>query len=93
MGLLGKICTSLFGSEPVVKETSRKSHYFIYPRNKEGKRTGQTLCVVLHDGRIFHGLSTCSQADQFNKNTGRELALNRAKQCVERYERRKALEK
>lgn len=90
MGLLDKISAAVFG-EKSSSETSRKSHYFIYPRNKEGKRTGQTLCVLMHDGRIFHGMSTCSNDDQFCKTTGRNLALTRAQQCVERYERRKAL--
>lgn len=82
MDLLNKIVEKVIGS-------SRTSHYFIYPRNKDGKRTGQTICVLLHDGRIFHGISTCSKDDQFSRETGRDLAVKRAQDCVKRFELRK----
>ena len=91
MGLLNKIMVTVFGNNEntVTPPTSRGSMYYIYPKNKEGKRTGQTLCVLLHDGRIFHGLSTCSKEDQFCRSTGRKIALIRAQGAVSRYEARK----
>lgn len=91
MGLLNKLMTVVFGSdeESSASLSSRSSQYYIYPKNKEGKRTGQTLCVLLHDGRIFHGLSTCSDKDQFCRDTGRQIALSRAQNSVVRYKARK----
>lgn len=81
---------SVFG---VKKDTSvnnsRTTHYFIYPRDKAGKRTGQTICILLHEGKMFHGISTCSEEDQFCKKTGREVALQRAERSVALYESRK----
>lgn len=90
MGLLSKIVDKLTGAaDNAAKDNSRASHYFIYPRNKDGKRTGQTLCVLLHEGKMFHGMSTCSKEDQFCKDTGRKIALIRAQSSVQRYEARK----
>lgn len=90
MSLLRKLAVAVLGGKTNETPCSRTSHYFIYPRNKEGKRTGQTVCVLLHDNRIFHGISTCSKDDQFCKDTGRNLALERANDSVRRYEIRKS---
>lgn len=57
---------------------SRSDHYYIYPRTKNGERTGHTICVLVRDGMIFHGTSLCSKKDQFVLKTGRELAKERA---------------
>lgn len=84
MGMVNKILDAVLGRKD---ETSgRDSHYFIYPRDKEGKVTGQTICVMLHDGKIFHGMSTCSKEDQYCKKTGRELARDRVLARIQRYE-------
>lgn len=64
---------------------SRKTHYFIYPRDKSGKRTGQTIAILIHEGKAFHGLAMCSEEDSFCKATGRELALERAYEALERH--------
>lgn len=88
MGLVNKIVEFVSGVK-AEKSTSRSTHYYIYPRTKDNKRTGQTLCVLLHDGKIFHGMSTCSKDDQFCKDTGRKIALIRAQSSVQRYEARK----
>lgn len=75
--------------KPEQKSTGRTSHYYVYIKDKNGKRTGQTLCLMAHDGKVFHGMSTCSKEDQFNKDTGRKIALIRAQGSVQRYEARK----
>lgn len=55
-----------------------REQYFIYPRDKSGKRTGHTICVLIRDGKIFHGTALCSGTDQFARKTGRILATERA---------------
>lgn len=68
---------------------SRSDHYFIYVRDKNGVRiTGHTICVMVRDGKIFHGTSLCSKKDNFNYETGRELALKKALESYRRYEER-----
>jgi len=57
---------------------SRTDHFFIYPQDKNGKHLGVTICVVLRDGRMYHGEALCSENDQFNKKVGRELSFERA---------------
>jgi hypothetical protein len=57
---------------------SRTDHFFIYPKDKNGKYLGVTICVVLRDGRMYHGEAICSKNDQFNKSVGRELSFERA---------------
>jgi hypothetical protein len=64
-----------------------RDKYFIYPRNKDGKRTGHTICVLLKDGKMFHGTALCSADDQFSRAEGRELAELRA---LEAYVKHKA---
>jgi len=66
--------------------------YFIYPRDKNGKLTGHSICVMMHDGKVFHGTSLCSPKDNFNKTTGRDLAYKRAVSSIERHESRAAKE-
>ncbi len=62
-----------------------RAHYFIYPRNKQGKRTGHTICVLTKDGMIFHGTALCSDGDQFEFKKGRELSMERALQAYEKH--------
>ncbi len=70
-----------------------REHYYIYTRNKHGKLTGHTICVLLKEGKIFHGVANCSETDQFSKKTGRKLALQRAEDCYDRYVERCASKK
>lgn len=65
--------------------TNRSDHYFIYPKNYKGQKTGTTICVILRDGLIFHGEATLSPRDQFCRKTGRLLAFERAQQQYQRY--------
>ncbi len=58
--------------------SKRDNHYFIYPVDEKKKKTGHTICVILRDGMIFHGISLCSKKDNFSKKEGRLLAFDRA---------------
>lgn len=60
-----------------------REQYFIYPRDINGKRTGHTICVLIKDGKIFHGTALCSDTDQFSRKVGRELATERALRAFE----------
>jgi len=62
-----------------------REHYYIYTRDKHGKLTGHTICVMQKDGKIFHGVANCSEEDQFEYKRGRKLALDRANAAYERY--------
>lgn len=64
---------------------NRADHYFIYPRDKRGERTGHTICVILRDGNMFHGETLCSDGDQFSKKQGRLLSFDRAVASYKRY--------
>ena len=64
---------------------NRKEHYFIYPRDMHGKRTGHTICVVLREGMMFHGETLCGPRDQFSKKEGRLIAFGRAQDAYQRY--------
>lgn len=57
----------------------RSDHFFIYPKTKTGKNTGHTICVLLSEGKMYHGVAVCSETDQFTKAIGREIAYSRAK--------------
>lgn len=57
---------------------SRTDHFFVYPKDKQGNYLGVTICVLLRDGRMYHGEALCSENDQFNKNVGRRLSYDRA---------------
>ena len=67
------------------------SHFFIYPEDKNGVRTGHTICVLsLLDPvdnvlRTFYGTALCSEADTFEYRVGRDLAYNRAIASYERF--------
>lgn len=63
--------------------------YFIYPRDKRGKLTGHYICVMVHEGKIFHGMALCSVNDSFNKETGRKLAHERALKSIEKHKTKK----
>lgn len=66
---------------------NRDDHYYIYVRDKNGNRvTGHTICVLVRDGKIFHGTAICSDKDQFSYETGRKLALEKALGTYNRYE-------
>lgn len=72
-----------------------KEYYFIYPENKNGKRTGHTICVLngqdplTKEPRSFYGIALCSEEDHFEYAEGRKLSLDRAKEIRDSfYERR-----
>ncbi len=70
-------------------QTSRDDHYYIYVRDKNGNRiTGHTICVLVRDGKIFHGTSLCSDKDNFSYEIGRELALKKALASYARFQER-----
>ena len=52
--------------------------YFIYPKDKDGNYSKQTICIIYRDGRPFEGTALCHEDDEFNKKVGRALALERA---------------
>ena len=64
---------------------NRKNHYFIYPRDMHGVRTGHTLCIILRDGMMFHGETLCGPKDQFSKKEVRLIAFERAEAAYMRY--------
>ena len=64
---------------------NRKDHYFIYPRDMHGQRTGHTICIILREGCMFHGETLCGPSDQFSKKEGRLIAFNRAMEAYNRY--------
>lgn len=55
---------------------------YVYPKDKKGKKLGNTIAILVKDDMIFVGEAVCSPEDQFNKRIGRELALARV---VEKY--------
>ena len=72
----------------------RSDHYFIYVRDSEGNFTGNTICVMVRENKVFHGEARCSKQDQFSKKEGRLLAYERALDSYFRYlERLKKNEK
>lgn len=67
----------------------KNNHFFIYPEDKKGKRTGHTICVLLgldRDGssRVYYGIALCSNKDQFSYKEGRKLSLERAEIAQEK---------
>lgn len=59
-------------------KVSREDHFFIYPKDPKGKRTGHCICVVLRDGSMYEGTALCSVNDNFSRKEGRKLAFQRA---------------
>lgn len=68
-----------------MSKDSRHNYFFIYPKDSKGKLLGSTICVLLRDGKMFHGEAACSPNDQFVKKVGRELALQRATAAWQAY--------
>ena len=68
--------------------STRTSQFFIYPRDCEGNLTKNVICVILREGKMYHGEATCSKKDNFSKKLGRELAFNRA---IAAYAKRKGV--
>lgn len=66
-----------------------KNYFFIYPKDKNDKRTGHTICVLLDSDKegnpkVYYGISLCSEKDQFSFDTGRTIALQRALEVKQR---------
>jgi hypothetical protein len=57
-----------------------ESECYHYPKFPNGKKTGNTICVLVREGRLFLGEAVLSHPDQFCKQTGREIAKARAEQ-------------
>lgn len=60
-----------------------KNHFFLYPEDKNGKKTGHTICIYTgHDrdgsSKVYYGMALCSANDQFSYKKGRLLAYSRA---------------
>ncbi len=64
---------------------NRHNAIYVYPRDQHGKRIGNTIAVIVRDGMMFFGEAVCSEADQFCKKTGREIATLRAEERYQRY--------
>jgi hypothetical protein len=67
---------------------ARRDCYYHYPKDKNGKYTGHTLCMLLKDGLIYHGEALCASEDHFTKSIGRKLAYERAIEAYEASKRR-----
>lgn len=59
-----------------------EQYFFIYPEDKNGKRTGHTICILVDsvcgETKAFYGIALCSPEDQFEYSKGREKSLKRA---------------
>ena len=67
----------------------QNNHFFIYPEDSKGNRTGHTICILLgvdkdNSPRVYYGVALCSNKDQFSYKEGRKLALERAEQAQEK---------
>lgn len=58
---------------------------FVYPKDKDGKRSGYTIAVLVKNKKIFTGVALCSTNDHFCKKTGQTIATERAGQAYERW--------
>lgn len=63
--------------------SNRTDHFFIYPKGTDGHPTGNTICVLLREGKMYHGEAICSDDDQFDKKIGREIAYDRAVEAAD----------
>lgn len=64
---------------------NRRELFYIYPRDKRGKRTGHTICIIQKEGKMFHGVTLCSPNDNFSKAEGRKRAQERALEAYQRH--------
>jgi len=77
--------------------SGQSNHFFIYPEDKHGNKTGHTICVLSildpldNSLRTFYGTSLCSPNDQFEYSVGRELSHNRAIESYERFLDRRSI--
>lgn len=66
------------------------NHYFIYPEDSKGNKTGHTICILLDkdpktgDPRAYYGIAVCSNRDQFSFDTGRKLSYSRAVEALQK---------
>ena len=67
-----------------------KEDYYIYVKDKNGKRTGTVICIIEREGLQFHGEAICSEQDQFCRKTGKTISKGRAEARYKRYLDRKA---
>lgn len=58
----------------------QETEAYHYPKDNKGKRTGNTLCILVRDGYIFVGEAACSPEDEFSRKVGRKIAKGRAEQ-------------
>jgi hypothetical protein len=65
--------------------TDKEDCAYHYPKNKDGTKTGHTLCILVREDRIFVGESRCGGTDQFSRSTGRSIAKGRAEKSYARY--------
>ena len=62
-----------------------KNTYFYYPKDKNNKALGQTVAIIIEDGKPFIGVANTSKEDRFVKKIGRQIALDRAKEQYNSY--------
>lgn len=68
----------------------QQTTFYFYPRSKKGIVVGDSIAVIIHDGRPFVGYARLSSDDQFNRKVGRKIALDRANKQLERYKTTKS---
>lgn len=56
-----------------------------YTKDKNGKKTGNTICVLIRENRIFFGEAICAKEDQFSKSVGRNTAKKKAYESYVRW--------
>jgi hypothetical protein len=67
--------------------------YYVYPEDRNEKKTGHCICIIVRDGSAFHGIALCSPEDQFNKKEGRILAYTRAIDSYNRWKIKQDMKK
>jgi hypothetical protein len=65
-------------------KSSDEKVMYIYPKDKFGKPSGHTICVIVKNDRIYTGEALCHSNDQFNKKEGRRLSYFRASAFINR---------
>jgi hypothetical protein len=62
-----------------------RNNFFIYPKDKDGKKIGNCIYVTQKPEGIFFGEAILSKKDQFVYKIGRQLAMERAEESYQKY--------
>lgn len=68
----------------------RSESFFVYPKDKNGQRTGHCIAIILREGMMFEGTALCAKTEQFSKKLGRAIALSRAQEAYLRFTERQS---